>query len=150
MRIHIGTDHAAFELKNFLVCKLIENGYEVIDHGAKSFDALDDYPTFIIPTAQAVIADEDEALGIVLGGSGNGEQIAANKVRGIRAILATNTDLARLGREHNNANCLAMGGRFVTEEQAWEIVQAFIATPFSGDERHIRRIDMLSAYEDER
>ncbi len=146
MRVHIGTDHAAFELKEYLVEQLRALGYEVVDHGAPSYDALDDYPTFILPCAEAVVADPG-SLGIVLGGSGNGEQIAANKVKGARAVLAYNVETAQLGRQHNDANCLAMGGRFVTNEQGLEIAKAFLTTPFSGEERHQRRIDMLREYE---
>ncbi len=149
MRVHIGTDHAAFELKEYLVEKLRAEGYEVVDHGAPSYDALDHYPRFIIPCAEAVVAETDQrSLGIVLGGSGNGEQIAANKVKGCRAALALNVELAQLGRQHNNANCVAMGGRFVSLEEGLEIARAFLTTPFSGDERHQTRIDMLSRYEE--
>lgn len=146
MRVHIATDHAAFELKEYLVAKLAEAGHDVVDHGAPSYDALDDYPDFIVPCAEAV-ADED-GIGIVLGGSGNGEQIMANKVKGVRAILAYNTDIARLGREHNNANVISLGGRMQPLEDAWAMVEAFLGTPFSGDERHARRIAKVSAYED--
>lgn len=146
MRVHIATDHAAFEVKNYLVSQLEEAGHEVIDHGAHEYDALDDYPDFIIPCAEAVAGAPGE-LGIVLGGSGNGEQIAANKVKGIRAALAYNPELAKLAREHNDANILSLGGRMQTQEQAWEMVQAFLLTPFSGDERHQRRIDKIAQYE---
>lgn len=146
MRVHIGTDHAAFELKEYLVEHLRADGYEVIDHGAASFDAVDDYPVFIIPTAEAVVA-EPGSLGIVLGGSGNGEQIAANKVRGCRAALADQVELAQLARQHNDANCIAMGGRFVTPELGLEIARAFLTTPWSADQRHARRIEMLNRYE---
>lgn len=151
MRVHIGTDHAAFQLKEYLVEHLRADGYEVVDHGAPEYDALDDYPVFIMPTAEAVVAEADQgSLGIVLGGSGNGEQIAANKVKGCRAALAFTVELAQLGRQHNNANCVALGGRFVTPEQALEIARAFLTTPFSGDARHARRIQMLTNYEETR
>lgn len=146
MRVHISTDHAAFECKNYLVERLGEAGHDVVDHGADVYDALDDYPTYIIPCAEAVAA-EPGSLGIVLGGSGNGEQIAANKVKGIRAVLATSPDLARLGREHNNANIVAIGGRNQSLEDSWAIAEKFLETPFSEDERHQRRIDAISAYE---
>ncbi|MGO1488160.1 MAG: ribose-5-phosphate isomerase [Arachnia sp.] len=146
MRVHIATDHAAFELKNYLVEQLGRAGHEVVDHGADSYDALDDYPAFIISCAEAV-ADE-VGIGIVLGGSGNGEQIAANKVKGIRAALACNSELARLAREHNNANIISLGGRMQSLEEAWEMVDVFLNTPFSGDERHQRRIDQITEYED--
>lgn len=149
MRVHIGTDHAAFELKEYLVEHLRADGYDVVDHGAPAYDALDDYPVFIMPTAEAVVAEADQgSLGIVLGGSGNGEQIAANKVKGCRAALAFTVELAQLGRQHNNANCVALGGRFVTPEQGLEIARAFLTTPFSGDGRHARRIQMLTNYEE--
>ena len=148
MRVHIATDHAAFELKQYLVKELKALGYEVIDHGAATYDAQDDYPTFVLPAAEAVAADPD-SLGIVLGGSGNGEQIAANKVKGIRAGLAYNTVMARLTREHNNANVLSLGGRMQSLGEALEMAKVFLETPFSQDPRHIRRIEMLDAYEDE-
>lgn len=148
MRVHIGTDHAAFELKEYLVKHLRADGYDVVDHGAHAYDALDDYPPFIIPAAEAVVAEADQgSLGIVLGGSGNGEQIAANKVKGCRAALALNVELAQLGRQHNNANCVALGGRFVTPEIGLEIARVFLRTPFSGEARHERRIQMLTNYE---
>lgn len=146
MRVHIATDHAAFELKNYLVERLREAGYDVVDHGAHAYDALDDYPPLIIPAAEAVVA-EPGSLGIVLGGSGNGEQIAANKVHGVRAALAYNTGMAQLAREHNDANVVALGGRMHAEEEAFAIVETFLSTPFSGDERHQRRIDLLADYE---
>lgn len=146
MRVHIGTDHAAFELKEYLVEHLRAEGFEVIDHGAATYDSQDDYPDYIIPAAEAVAVDEG-SLGIVLGGSGNGEQIAANKVKGIRAVLADRVELAELGREHNDARCIAMGGRFVTPELGLEIARVFLTTPFSGDERHARRIAKLDRYE---
>lgn len=145
MRVHIATDHAAFELKNFLVEKLREAGHEVVDHGAETYEPLDDYPPLVIPAAEAVAAEG--GLGIVLGGSGNGEQIAANKVKGIRAALAYNADLARLAREHNDANIVSMGGRMQSQDEAWEIVDTFLNTPFSGEERHQRRIDQMREYE---
>lgn len=145
MRVHIATDHAAFELKNYLVERLEEAGHEIVDHGAHEYDALDDYPTFVLPCAEAVVAEG--ALGIVLGGSGNGEQIAANKVKGCRAALAYNPEIARLSREHNNANVLSLGGRMQSHEAAWDMVQAFLETDFPGEERHARRISMLDEYE---
>ena len=148
MRVHIATDHAAFDLKQYLVKELTALGHEVIDHGAATYDAQDDYPRFVLPAAEAVAADPD-SLGIVLGGSGNGEQIAANKVKGIRAGLAYNTVMARLTREHNNANVLSLGGRMQSLGEALEMAKVFLETPFSQDPRHIRRIEMLDAYEDE-
>ncbi|QAY62196.1 ribose-5-phosphate isomerase [Xylanimonas allomyrinae] len=146
MRLHIGTDHAGFELKNHLVEHLRAEGHDVVDHGAHVYDAQDDYPAFCISAAEAVIA-EPGSLGIVIGGSGNGEQLAANRVTGVRAILAWSLETARLGRQHNDANVVAVGGRMHTVEQATAIVDAFVAEPFSGDARHQRRIDAMSAYE---
>ena len=146
MRVHIGSDHAGFELKNHLVQHLTAAGHDVVDHGPAVYDAVDDYPPFCLRTAEAVTKDEG-SLGIVIGGSGNGEQIAANKVKGVRAILAWSTDTARLGREHNNANVISVGARMHTEEEAAGFVDTFLATEYSGEERHTRRIDMLSAYE---
>ncbi|GAA4908221.1 ribose-5-phosphate isomerase [Tessaracoccus sp. MC1865] len=146
MRIHIATDHAAFELKNYLVERLQEDGFEVVDHGAHEYDALDDYPPFVIPCAEAVVA-EDGSLGVVLGGSGNGEQIAANKVKGVRAALAYNVELARLAREHNDANVISLGGRMQSLEESYDIVKTFVTTQFPGEDRHQRRIDLISEYE---
>ena len=146
MRIHIGGDHASYELQRELVTWLGQQGHEVIDHGPSTYDELDDYPAFVLRAAEGVTGD-DGSLGIVLGGSGNGEQMAANKVTGIRAALAYNPELARLSREHNDARVLSVGARMHTVEEAKEIVRAFLDTPFSGAERHQRRIDMLSAYE---
>jgi len=146
MRVHIATDHAAFELKNYLVERLRADGHDVVDHGAHTYEALDDYPPLIIPCAEAVVAGPG-SLGIVLGGSGNGEQIAANKVKGIRAALANNVELARLTREHNDANVIALGGRMQSLEAGYEIVATFLGTEFSGEERHQRRIEQLAEYE---
>ncbi len=150
MRIHIATDHAGLELSHFLIAELAKAGHEVFDHGPKQYDALDDYPGFCINAALAVKSDEDaglEALGIVLGGSGNGEQIAANKVQGIRAALVWNLDTAKLARQHNNANVVAVGARQHDLTEVLELVLAFIAEPFSQDERHIRRIGKIATYE---
>jgi ribose 5-phosphate isomerase B len=146
MRVHIGSDHAGFELKNHLVSVLTDDGHDVVDHGPRAFDADDDYPIFCIPAAEATVADPG-ALGIVIGGSGNGEQIAANKVTGVRAVLAYSTDTARLGREHNNANVIAVGARMHSTDEATELVRLFLATEFSGEERHQRRIELLAGYE---
>ena len=149
MRVHIGCDHAGFELKNFLVTELGTLGHEVVDHGPKAYDALDDYPSFCINAALAVVADQEagtNALGIVLGGSGNGEQIAANKVKGARAALAWNLSTARLAREHNDANVLSIGGRIVGVGLAEEIVTTFLGTGFEGG-RHQRRVDQIMEIE---
>ncbi len=144
--VHIATDHAAFELKEYLVEQLGKAGYRVVDHGATGYDAEDDYPDFCIPCAQAVVA-EPGSLGIVCGGSGNGEQIAANKVAGIRAALVYNAETAKLAREHNDANVISLGGRMQPVEEAWQWVRVFLSTPFSGVERHQRRIDKLRSWE---
>lgn len=146
MRVHIGSDHAGFELKNHLVSALTSDGHEVVDHGPQSFDPEDDYPVFCIPAAEATVADP-AALGIVIGGSGNGEQIAANKVTGVRAVLAYSPDTARLGREHNNANVIAVGARMHSADEATDLVRIFLSTEFSEVPRHQRRIDQLAAYE---
>ncbi|MFJ2620023.1 ribose-5-phosphate isomerase [Glutamicibacter sp. NPDC087344] len=150
MRVHIATDHAGLELSDYLVNRLTAKGYEMVNHGPKSYDAEDDYPAFCINAAKAVVADQRagvDALGIVLGGSGNGEQIAANKVEGIRAALAWNLDTAKLAREHNNANVIAVGGRQHTVEEAAELIEAFLNEPFSDAERHVRRIGKIATYE---
>ncbi|WP_109474445.1 ribose-5-phosphate isomerase [Ornithinimicrobium cavernae] len=146
MRIHIGGDHAAYDLQRELVRWLGEEGHEVIDHGPVTYDELDDYPVFVLRAAEAV-ADDLGSLGIVLGGSGNGEQIAANKVTGIRAALCYRPELAQLAREHNDAQVLSIGARMHSVEEAKEIVRTFLTTEFSGAERHQRRIDMMAAYE---
>ena len=147
MRLHIGSDHAGLELKNELLAHLVNNGHDVSDHGPYEYDALDDYPDFCIPAAQAVAKDAT-SLGIVIGGSGNGEQIAANKVKGIRAVLAWSIETAKLGKEHNNANVVSIGGRMHSIEECKAIIDAFIVTPFSNDERHIRRINKIAIFEE--
>ncbi|MEV1291900.1 ribose-5-phosphate isomerase [Pseudonocardia sp. NPDC049635] len=146
MRVYLGSDHAGFEVKGKLVDHLSGQGHEVVDVGAPTYDALDDYPAWCIETARRVVADPG-SLGIVLGGSGNGEQIAANKVRGIRAALAWNEATARLAREHNDAQIIGVGARQHPFDEVVAIVEAFLATPFSGDERHQRRIDQMLDYE---
>lgn len=150
MRVHLATDHAGMELSAHLLEHLTRTGYDVVDHGPRNYDPEDDYPSFCIHAALAVVADQAagvDALGIVLGGSGNGEQIAANKVRGVRAALAWNLDTARLARQHNDANVVAVGGRQHSVEEATGIIEAFLAEPFSGAERHARRIGKIAAYE---
>ncbi len=146
MRLHIATDHAGFELKTHLLEHLRAEGHDVVDHGAFEYDAQDDYPAFCIAAAEAVVA-EPGSLGIVIGGSGNGEQLAANRVPGVRAILAWSVETAKLGRQHNDANVVSVGGRMHSLEEATAIVDAFVAEPFSGDARHQRRIDQMTAYE---
>jgi ribose 5-phosphate isomerase B len=146
MRVHIGGDHAAYDLKCELVAWLQAKGYDVKDHGPDFMDPDDDYPVAVLRAAECV-AGEHGSFGIVVGGSGNGEQIAANKVKGIRAALAYNTETARLARLHNNAQVLSIGGRMNTVEEAKEMVDVFLHTPFSGDERHKRRLAMIWRYE---
>ena len=146
MRIHIGSDHAGLEFKNELIGHLVAYSHDVTDHGPYEFDAFDDYPDFCIPTAQAVSKDAT-ALGIVLGGSGNGEQIAANKVKGIRAALVWSIETAKLAREHNNANVISVGQRQHTAQEVKDFIDAFISTPFPGDERHARRIEKIANFE---
>jgi ribose 5-phosphate isomerase B len=150
MRVHIATDHAGMELSSHLITALSASGYEMVDHGPAVYDAEDDYPAFCINAATAVATDQAagvDALGIVLGGSGNGEQIAANKVKGIRAALAWNLDTAKLARQHNNANVIAVGGRQHSVEEATELIKAFLTQPFTNAERHERRIGKITAYE---
>ena len=149
MRVHIGGDHAAYDLHQALVAHLREHGHEVSDHGPHGYDALDDYPVFVLRAAEAVAADPG-SFGVVLGGSGNGEQMAANKVPGIRCALAYSTELAVLARAHNNAQIVSLGGRFTAIKEAKAIVDAFLGEPFTGEARHQRRIDMVSAYEFDR
>lgn len=150
MRIHIATDHAGLDFSKHLIEHLTAAGHDVIDHGPSTYDPLDDYPAFCINAAHAVVADQArglESLGVVFGGSGNGEQIAANKVTGARAALVWNISTAQLARGHNDANVISVGARQHTVEEATSFIDAFIAEPFSGDERHVRRIAQLAEYE---
>jgi ribose 5-phosphate isomerase B len=146
MRVHLAADHAGYELKQHLAEHLAAHGHDVVDHGAAGYDAQDDYPPFCLAAGEAVVA-EPGSLGVVIGGSGNGEQMAANKVRGVRAALAWSLETAKLSRQHNNANVIAIGGRMHTVEEATAFVEAFLAEPFSEDARHVRRIEMLADYE---
>lgn len=146
MRVHLGTDHAGFEAKNHLVEVLRAAGHEVVDHGPFVYDAADDYPVFCLRAAAAVAADSG-SLGVVLGGSGNGEQMAANKVRGVRAALAWSEDTARLAREHNDAQVVSIGARMHSIEEIVRFVETFLATPYSGEARHAARVEMISRYE---
>lgn len=153
MRIHIAADHAGFELKEALIEHLTAAGHDVVNHGALTYDPLDDYPSFCFAAGEAVVAElaagatTAEVLGVVIGGSGNGEQIAANKVKGARCGLAWSVETAQLTRQHNDAQLIGIGGRMHSVEDALAIVDAFIATPFSGDPRHQRRIDTLLDYD---
>jgi len=146
MRVYLGADHAGFEFKQRIVEHLTANGHEPVDCGAYAYDADDDYPAFCIAAAEKTVADPG-SLGIVLGGSGNGEQIAANKVPGVRCALGWSVETAKLAREHNNAQVIGIGGRMHTEDEMLAIVDAFLTTPWSKAERHQRRIDILSEYE---
>jgi ribose 5-phosphate isomerase B len=147
MRIYLGSDHAGFDLKNHLVTWLAAQGHEPVDCGPHEYDAQDDYPPYVL-LAAAKVAEDKDSLGIVIGGSGNGEAIAANKVDGVRAALAWSEETARLGREHNNANVVSIGARMHSEEEATRFVEIFVGTPFSDEERHNRRIAMLTRYEE--
>lgn len=146
MRIYLGADHAGFDLKNTVADHLRTAGHDVVDCGALTYDPDDDYPAFCVEAARRTVADEG-SLGIVFGGSGNGEQIAANRVPGARCALAWSVETAKLAREHNNAQLIGIGGRMHTKEEALAIVDAFIEQPWSEAERHQRRIDILAEYE---
>jgi len=146
MRVHLGSDHAGFELKTHVAEWLREQGYDVVDHGPVEYDPVDDYPPYVLRAGQAVVNDRG-SLAVVIGGSGNGEQIAANKVPGVRAALAWNDETAGLAREHNDANVLSVGARMHSLDEATRLVERFLTTPFSGDERHLRRIQMIGQFE---
>lgn len=146
MKVYLASDHAGFALKNILVDFLRAQGKEVEDLGPAVLNPTDDYPDFIAPLA-ARVASEEDSFGIALGGSGEGEAMDANRTKGVRAAeyYGGNLDIVRLAREHNNANILSLGARFINEEHAKEAVQLFLDTPFSGDARHVRRIEKLDA-----
>ena len=146
MRVYLGSDHAGFELKSVLISWLRAAGHAPVDCGPGSFHNDDDYPPYVMRAAASVMAHPG-SLGIVIGGSGNGEQIAANKISGVRAALAWSTETARLARLHNDANVLSLGARMHPVEDAVEFTRVFVETPFSGEARHLRRIEMISAYE---
>jgi ribose 5-phosphate isomerase B len=146
MRVYLGSDHAGYELKVHLVNHLAKQGYDVVDVGPHAYDPEDDYPAFCLATGAKVVADQG-SLGIVIGGSGNGEQIAANKIPGVRSALAWKVEIAQLARQHNDANVLAIGGRQHPLDEATAMAEAFLATSFSGEERHARRIAQLAEYE---
>ena len=150
MRVHLGCDHAGLDLKDHLSRWLAEHGYEPVDHGPFAYDALDDYPVFCLRAAEAVAEERaagGDSLGVVIGGSGNGEQMAANKVRGIRCALVWSEETAVLARQHNDANVVSVGGRMHSLEDMTRFVEVFLAEPFSGDARHVRRIGQLASYE---
>jgi ribose 5-phosphate isomerase B len=154
MKIHFGTDHAGYELKEKLKSYVSSLGYEIVDHGAFEYKPDDDYPDFIKPVAEAVSESEksrdlsranEVSRGIILGGSGEGEDMVADKFPSVRSAVyyGGNLEIPKLAREHNNANILSLGARFVTEDEAKQAVKIFLETPFSGDERHIRRINKI-------
>ncbi len=140
-KIYLAGDHAFFELKGKLMRELEFRGHEVVDVGAHSLDANDDYPDMVAVCAEQV-AEDAGSFGIVGGGSGEGEAMVANRQKGIRATVFYGgpLDIVRLGREHNDANILSLGARFVTDEEAFEVAELFVTTPFSREERHVRRI----------
>jgi ribose 5-phosphate isomerase B len=146
MRVYLGSDHAGYELKEHLRGRLAANGHDVVDVGAASYDAEDDYAPYCLNVAARVVADAG-SLGVVIGGSGNGEQIAANKVPGVRAALAWSIATAELARQHNDANVVGIGARMHSREEALAIVTAFLGAAFSGEARHARRIGEITAYE---
>jgi len=150
MRVHLGSDHAGLELKEHLLNWLADHGFEAVDHGPFVYDALDDYPVFCLRAAEAVAADwqdGEQSLGVVIGGSGNGEAIAANKVKGVRCALVWSEETATLAREHNDANVVSVGGRMHTVDDMTRFVEVFLGTAYSGEERHTRRIGMLADFE---
>jgi len=146
MRVHLGCDHAGLDLKAHLIAWLESHGHQPVDHGPTRYDPQDDYPVYCLRAAEGVSTDPG-SLGVVIGGSGNGEQMAANKVRGIRSALVWSEETATLAREHNDAQVISVGGRMHTAEEITRFVAVFLGTPFSGEERHARRIGMLTAYE---
>ena len=143
MKIHLATDHAGLELKNIIKEHLENQDHDVIDHGAHEYDALDDYPDFIFPCAEAVAADP-KSRGIILGGSGQGEAMTANRVKGVRAAVFYNgpEEIVKLSREHNNANILSLGARFMNQAEIYDVIEMWLAEPFEGG-RHQRRIEKL-------
>lgn len=146
MRVHLGSDHAGFALKAKIAARVRELGHEPVDHGPTSFAPDDDYPVYCLRAALGAVS-EPGSFGVVIGGSGNGEAIAANKVKGVRCALAHSEETARLGRLHNDANVMSLGARMISETDALRFVEVFLATPFSGDARHARRIAQLAEYE---
>jgi ribose 5-phosphate isomerase B len=146
VRLYLGSDHAGFELKSRLIEWLTQQGHEPVDCGPAGYQDGDDYPPYVMKAAACAIADPG-SLGIVIGGSGNGEQIAANKIKGVRAALAWSEETAKLARRHNDANVLSMGARMQPIEVAIGFARIFIETEFSGESRHARRLDEISDYE---
>ena len=143
MKIVLATDHAGFDLKNFIKEQLEKEGFEVEDFGAYEYDGLDDYPDFIIPAAR-VVGSSKNTFGIIFGGSGQGEAMAANRIKGVRAVVYYDgpTKIVQLSRQHNDANVLSLGARFISKEKALDVVKMWLQTPFEGD-RHLNRIKKL-------
>jgi ribose 5-phosphate isomerase B len=146
MRIYIASDHGGYWLKDSIKQDLLSHGHEVVDVGNSSYDPNDDYPDYVIPLAEKVVEDAG-TVGIIIGRSGNGEAIAANKVKGIRAAVCLTEDMSRIAREHNNANILSLGSSFVDIHRAGRIIEVFLESMFTADERHTRRLDKISLYE---
>jgi ribose 5-phosphate isomerase B len=146
VRVYLGSDHAGYELKTALIDWLTSAGHEPVDCGPPAYHSDDDYPPYVMAAASRAVADPG-SFGIVIGGSGNGEQIAANKIPGVRAALAWSEETARLARQHNDANVLSLGARMHQIPEAITFAQVFIQTPFSGEPRHARRLAMITAYE---
>ncbi|MBA2559231.1 MAG: ribose-5-phosphate isomerase [Propionibacteriales bacterium] len=146
MRVHLGSDHAGLDLKAHFDTWLRDQGHEPVDHGPTTYDGDDDYPPYCFAVGEAVVA-EPASLGVVIGGSGNGEQIAANKVAGIRAALAWSKETAELARLHNDANVISIGARMHSADAATEFLEVFLATQFTDEQRHRRRIGLVSDYE---
>jgi ribose 5-phosphate isomerase B len=147
VRVYLGSDHAGYELKTRLIEWLAGAGYEPVDCGPESYVQDDDYPPYVMSAAHGVISDPG-SLGIVIGGSGNGEQIASNKVRGVRAAIAWSDETARLARFHNDANVLSLGAREYSIPDAVGFAKVFVETAFSDEPRHVRRLKMIAAYEE--
>ncbi len=149
--IHLATDHAGFEMKEFLKDALLELGYTIIDHGADIYDEDDDYNDYISLAAQAVANGDDDQRAIIFGGSGQGEAMMANRFPGVRATVYYHFDpeIIKVSREHNNANVLSIGARFLSEEELIESVLFWLEMEFPGEERHQRRIEKLDAFEHE-
>ncbi len=146
MRVYLGSDHAGFELKRRLIDWLTQAGHDPVDCGPSAERDLDDYPPYVMLAANRVVHDPD-SLGIVIGGSGNGEQIAANKIAGVRAAVVWSRETARLARQHNDANVLSLGARMYSAEEALSFTRVFVETAFSGESRHARRLAMIAGYE---
>lgn len=155
-KIHIGADHAGFEMKEYLKNYLESMDYEVVDHGAFEYDPEDDYPDYIFPVAKEVSIDQENSRGIILGGSGQGEAICANRIPGIRAVVFNGQYLPMddreipneiiLSRQHNDSNILSLGARFLNNEEAREAVELWLETEFSGEEKHIRRLEKIEQF----